>query len=445
MKKWLEKRFEIPQKKEIIVDQDTGKVTRWGGRILLVSFLLIFVWAATAPLDAGVPAPGTVTVAGNRKTIQHLTGGIIESIEVKDGQRVQKNQVLLRLNPTQAEAQLSSIQSQFITSHAIEARLKAEQIDAEPDFSMITRRFGEKDARVVDAISLQSQLFQSRRLALNNELGILNENLDAAQQQLSGLKQVRINRETQQQLLQRELNDIRKLAKEGYIPRNRVFEMERQVAQVNANLAEDVAQIGRTQNQIAELKLRILNRRQDYQKEVESLLTDVQRDTQSLANRLSAIEYEAENTNMRSPIDGIVVGLRVHTVGGVVRSGEPLMEVVPIDEPLIIQANVPTHLIDKIKPNLTVEIQFPAFSQSKTPVIPGSIQTVGADSLVDANGLPYYPITVQVTPEGMALLGHHQIRPGMPANIVVITGERTMLNYLLKPLIDRMNIAFTGE
>lgn len=445
MRKWLEKYFDQPEKDEAFVDRDTSRVTRWGGRILLGGFALFFIWAATAPLDAGVPAPGTVTVAGNRKTIQHLTGGIVDAIEVKDGQIVKKNEVLLRLNPTQAEAQLSTIQAQFIITHAVEARLKAEQLNVEPDFSMLTARFGTDDSRVREAILLQTQLFQSRQNALHNELGILNENLAAAHQQLHGLEQVRNNRKTQQQLLQRELADIRKMAEAGYIPRNRLFDLERQFAQTNATLAEDSAQLGRTQNQIAELKLRILNRRQDFQKEVESQLTEIQRETQSLTDRLSALEFDAANTNLRSPIDGVVVGLRVHTVGGVVRPGEPLLEVVPVDEPLIIQANIPTHLIDKVHTGLQVEIQFPAFNQSKTPNIPGTVQTVGADSLVDANGAPYYPIKVQVTPEGMKLLGSHHIRPGMPANIVVITGERTMLNYLLKPLIDRMNIAFTGD
>jgi protease secretion system membrane fusion protein len=281
---------------------------------------------------------------------------------------------------------------------------------------------------------------------LRNEISILNENLAGAQQQLRGLEEVKVNRESQLRSLKQELANIRDMADKGFVPRNRMFELERNVSQIAAGLAEDIANIGRTRNQISELKLRVLNRQQEYQKEVESQLTDVQKEVQSLADRMAALDYEAKNTLIRSPIDGTVVGLNIHTVGGVIRSGEPLMDVVPHNEPLIIQAQVPTNLIDKVHVGLPVEIQFPAFSHSQTPNIPGTVQVVAADSVVDQKtGMPYYSVKVQVTPEGMKMLGVHKIRPGMPATALLITGERTMLNYLLKPLIDRMNIAFTGD
>lgn len=394
-----------------------------------------------------MPANGTVTVAGNRKTIQHLTGGTIDAIEVKDGQAVKKDQVLVRLNATQAEAQLGMTQAQYIIAAAVEARLSAERMNAEKiDFSPMLDKIPQQDERVGNAIALQEQLFQSRRTALRNEISILNENLAGAQQQLRGLEEVKVNRESQLRSLKQELTNIRDMADKGFVPRNRMFELERNVSQIAAGLAEDIANIGRTRNQISELKLRVLNRQQEYQKEVESQLTDVQKEVQSLADRMAALDYEAKNTLIRSPIDGTVVGLNIHTVGGVIRSGEPLMDVVPHNEPLIIQAQVPTNLIDKVHVGLPVEIQFPAFSHSQTPNIPGTVQVVAADSVVDQKtGMPYYSVKVQVTPEGMKMLGVHKIRPGMPATALLITGERTMLNYLLKPLIDRMNIAFTGD
>ncbi|WP_022653793.1 HlyD family type I secretion periplasmic adaptor subunit [Aquaspirillum serpens] len=450
--KWLENLFErgrgqTPEGQNPKVDTDASRVSRWGMWVLVGGFGLFMLWAATAPLDAGVPANGTVTVAGNRKTIQHLTGGTIDAIEVKDGQAVKKDQVLVRLNATQAEAQLGMTQAQYIIAAAVEARLSAERMNAEKiDFSPMLDKIPQQDERVGNAIALQEQLFQSRRTALRNEISILNENLAGAQQQLRGLEEVKVNRESQLRSLKQELTNIRDMADKGFVPRNRMFELERNVSQIAAGLAEDIANIGRTRNQISELKLRVLNRQQEYQKEVESQLTDVQKEVQSLADRMAALDYEAKNTLIRSPIDGTVVGLNIHTVGGVIRSGEPLMDVVPHNEPLIIQAQVPTNLIDKVHVGLPVEIQFPAFSHSQTPNIPGTVQVVAADSVVDQKtGMPYYSVKVQVTPEGMKMLGVHKIRPGMPATALLITGERTMLNYLLKPLIDRMNIAFTGD
>lgn len=450
--KWLENLFErgrgqTPEGQNPKVDTDASRVSRWGMWVLVGGFGLFMLWAATAPLDAGVPANGTVTVAGNRKTIQHLTGGTIDAIEVKDGQAVKKDQVLVRLNATQAEAQLGMTQAQYIIAAAVEARLSAERMNAEKiDFSPMLDKIPQQDERVANAIALQEQLFQSRRTALRNEISILNENLAGAQQQLRGLEEVKVNRESQLRSLKQELANIRDMADKGFVPRNRMFELERNVSQIAAGLAEDIANIGRTRNQISELKLRVLNRQQEYQKEVESQLTDVQKEVQSLADRMAALDYEAKNTLIRSPIDGTVVGLNIHTVGGVIRSGEPLMDVVPHNEPLIIQAQVPTNLIDKVHVGLPVEIQFPAFSHSQTPNIPGTVQVVAADSVVDQKtGMPYYSVKVQVTPEGMKMLGVHKIRPGMPATALLITGERTMLNYLLKPLIDRMNIAFTGD
>lgn len=450
--KWLEKfqaRFGAAPENdgENSVDTDARRPLRFGMWVLVAGFGGFVLWASLAPLDAGIPAGGTVTVAGNRKTIQHLNGGIIDAIEVKDGEKVRKNQVLIRLNPTQAQAQLGMAQSQYIIVKAVESRLSAERSNANNiDFGALIEKFGAEDVRVKNAISLQTQLFNTRRSTLKSELGILGENLAGAQEQLTGLTEVKANRAQQLNLLKQELSGIRDLAAQGYVSRNRMFELERNTSQVAAGLAEDIANIGRTRNQIGELKLRVLARQQEYNKEVETQLTEVQKEAQALADRLNAIEYDAANASIRSPIDGIVVGLNVHTVGGVIRGGEPLLDVVPEDQPLIIDVQVPTHLIDKVHAGLPVEIQFPAFNHSQTPNIPGKVQTVAADRQVDQRtGMPFYTAKVEVTPEGMHLLGKHQIRPGMPASILVKTGERTMMNYLLKPLLDRMNTAFAGD
>ena len=190
----------------------------------------------------------------------------------------------------------------------------------------------------------------------------------------------------------------------------------------------------------------MLQRQKEYQKEVETQLTELQKETRAQADRLAALEYEMANTQIKSPIDGVVVGINVHTVGGVIQPGFHIMDVVPLNEPMIVEARIQTNLIDKVHPGLPVDLTFPAFSHAQTPNIPGVVDTVGADALTDeVTRMPYYPMQVKVTPEGMKILGKLQIRPGMPATVVVKTGERTMLNYLLKPLIDRVSGAFKEE
>lgn len=236
------------------------------------------------------------------------------------------------------------------------------------------------------------------------------------------------------------------MAAQGYVPKNRMFQLERGLAEISGQLSDAMANIGRTRNGLAELKLRVLQRENEYQKEVESQLVEVQKEARAQADRVAAAEYELANTQIKSPIDGIVVGLNIHTVGGVIQSGFHIMDVIPQNEPMLIEAKIATNLIDKIHPKLPVDITFPAFNHAKTPNIPGEVDVVGADTLIDEmTRMPYYLVQVKVTPEGMKKLGDAQIRPGMPAAVVIKTGERTMLNYLIKPLFDRVDGAFKED
>lgn len=453
--KYLKKRFEImdaeaarPAADDEVTSVDTNshRPMRWGLGILVLGFGGFMLWAMLAPLDAGVTSPGSVKVASNRKTIQHLTGGTVDAILVREGQTVKKNQVLVKLNPTQSGAQLGMAEAQFISAKAVESRLVAER-DGKASLEPVPelQSFGD-DSRVKDAVTLQTRLFNTRRSTLDSEIRILEESLAAASEQLHGQERVRQTRQQQLGFLNEELKGVREMAREGYVPRNRMLGLERDALQINASLAEDLTNIGRTRNQIAELKLRILQRRQEYQKEVQSLLTDVQKDANAQTDRLNALRYDVENTQIKSPIDGIVVGLNVHTVGGVIQPGFHIMDVVPSNEPMVVEAQVAPQLIDKVHPGLPVELSFPAFSHAKTPNVPGVVDTVSADRLTDERtNMPYYLVQIKVTDKGLIMLGQNQIRPGMPASVAVKTGERTMLSYLIKPLLERIDGAFKEQ
>lgn len=426
------------------VDTNFGAPLRWGLIVLLLGFGGFAAWAGFAPLDAGVTAEATVQVAGNRKSVQHLEGGTVDEILVKEGDQVREGQVLVRLNATRALAEQGVVSAQYLIAKITEARLLAERdgADAVVVDPYVAERFKE-DPRYASALASQERLFKTRRDALQGEIDILRENLAGAEQQLAGLEQVQKSRKAQIGYINRELSGVRELAKEGYLPRNRMFELERDAAQLQAALSNDVVEAGRTRNQIAELKLRILQRHQDDQKEVQSLLSDIQKEASALGDRLAAIDYTVRETIIRAPIGGYVQNLSIHTVGGVIGPGTLLMEVVPVDASYLVQARVPVQSIDRVSPGLDVDVMFPALNQRTIPNIPGKVLTLSADRLVDeATNMPYYLAQIEVTPEGVEQLKNETIRAGMPAAVLIRLGERTMLNYLLKPFLERLDRSF---
>lgn len=424
-----------------------GKSSWLGWLVSLLGFGGFVVWAAYAPLDEGVPASGQVVVTGNRKVVQNLSPGMVEAILVKDGDVVKSGDVLVRLDPTAARSQYEVARSQWLVAKATEARLMADsQGKAQITFPNELLK-NTSDPRVMNAMSVQSQLLRSRQAGLQADVGVMNSNLAGLESYIAGLEASRRAKEEQLKLLREELKGLRDLAADGYLPRNRLSEQERLVAQLTGAMSEDVGNLGRAQQNIAEVRMRILARQQEYRKEVESALADVQKEATGLDGRLRALEFELANTKIRAPSEGVVVGLNVHTVSGVIPAGFTLMELVPKSESLKVDVQIPTTLIDKVRIGLPVDILFPAFNQRTTPQIPGQFVQVAADATTDPQGktAPFYKGQVEVTQEGMNKLKLHEIKPGMPAEVFIRTGERTMLNYLFKPLLDRMPWAMTEE
>ncbi|WP_283180837.1 HlyD family type I secretion periplasmic adaptor subunit [Pseudomonas svalbardensis] len=429
------------------VDLDVGKPVRWGMLLMLAGFGGFLLWSWLAPLDAGVVATGTVKVTSNRKAVQHLSGGTVEAILVREGDSVKKGQEVVRLDSLRAAAEQGAVSAQYIVSKTVENRLEAERdgrdvVNYDPE---LLKRFG-NDHRLVAAMSLQQRLLDTRRAGLAGEISILQENLAASAVQLKGLQQVYGSRASQINFLNQELKGTRVLAAEGYVPRNRLLELERSNADLSAGQAENLNNIARIRSQTTEIKLRILQRQHDYQKEVESQLTDTAKENTTLADRLRALDYEVTHTVIRSPIDGIVQSLSIATIGGIIQPGFKIMEIVPDNEPLQVDAMIPVQAIDKMVPGLAVDIAFPAFNHAQTPNIPGRVKTVSADRLLDEESKePFYLAQVEVTPDGMSLLGSNHIRPGMPASVTIKTGERNMMSYLLKPMLERVDSSFKEQ
>jgi protease secretion system membrane fusion protein len=350
------------------------------------------------------------------------------------------------MNDVQAKANAETTRVQYFTARAAEARLMAER-DGKKTIAFPAELEGAKDdPRVAANIALQNQLFSSRQLAIQNELAATDETIAGLKAQIHGLEESRDMQKAQQKILADQSNDLRDLVKDGYVARNRVLDLERTYAQVNGTLSENIGNIGRAQRQISELSLRRLQRQEEYQKEVRTQLADAQKEAEALESRLNGLDYDLANVQVKAPVDGTIVGLSVFTRGAVIGPGAHLMDIVPSNDPLIIEGQVPVNLIDKVHTGLKVELIFVAFNANKTPHIPGVVTQVSADRLVDEkSGQPYYKMKAQVAPEGMKMISHLQIRPGMPVEAFVTTGERTLMSYLLKPVIDRSKTSLSEE
>jgi protease secretion system membrane fusion protein len=430
------------------VNTDARAFARIGWLIVLAGVGGFLLWALLAPLDKGVPMVGTVAKESNRQTVQHQTGGTIQQILVRDGDVVKAGQVLVRMNPVVAQSAVEMTDSQYLAALAVEARLAAER-DGQKTIRFpaeLERRRGEP--RIAEMMSLQNQLLGSRQGSLRNELQAVDESIAGLKIQIQGLQESRDSKKEQMKLLKEQLDSMRDLAKEGYVARNRLLELERTYAQLSGALSEDIGNIGRSQRQVAELTLRRAQRMQDYQKEVRTQLTDVQKEAESQQARLQAQKFELSNVEVKSPADGTVVNLAVFTPGGVVPPGFKMMDIVPSNDPLVVEGQLPVNLVDRVHPGLKTDLIFSAFNANRTPHIDGEVEQVAADRSVDERtGTPYYKVRVKVTPKGAKMVAEHKlaIRPGMPVELFVKTGERTMMNYLLKPVLDRARSSLTEE
>lgn len=419
---------------------------RLGWAVIVIAVAGAMTWAAMAPLDKGVPLSGTVVVAGNRKAVQHMAGGTVEAILVKEGDTVQAGDVLVKMNSVQARSVAEALRAQYLTARSQQSRLLAErdglrQVAFPPELEQMR-----DDPRVASHLRMQQQLFDSRQAALRSELSALDENVAGLALHNRGLEQARDGKQLQSRLLAQQLDGVRDLAGEGYMPRNRLLELERTQAQLQTAIAEDTGNIGRGQRQIAEFRLRRLQRLQEHRKEVHGQLAEVQRDAEGLSNRLAGLDFEVGNTLVRAPATGVVVGINVFTNGGVVAPGFRMMDIVPAGDALVVDGQLPVHLVDKVSPDLPVELIFSAFNQNLTPHVPGVVTHVSADRLVDEKtGQPYYALKARVAPEGMRIVAGLQIRPGMPVDLFVKTGERTLLSYLMKPLLDHARMSMKEE
>ncbi|EIY5145194.1 HlyD family type I secretion periplasmic adaptor subunit [Klebsiella quasipneumoniae] len=425
---------------------DERKFTRLGWLVIGIGLVGFFLWASLAPLDKGVASPGSVTVSGNRKTVQSPVGGVIKKIVVKEGDKVKAGEELVQMSQVQAQAQVDSLKDQYYTTLATEGRLLAERDNLNKiHFSSVFDTIKD-NPRVAEIIALQVQLFSSRQQALRSEIDGFKQSIDGIRYQLKGLQDSRANKQIQLSSIREQMSSMKQLAAEGYLPRNRYLEAQRQFAEISSSIDETIGRIGQLQKQLLESQQRIAQRYADYQREVRTQLAQTQMDANDFKNKLEMANYDLGNTSIVSPVDGTVVGLSIFTQGGVVGAGDHLMDIVPSEASLVVDSRLKVEMIDRVYNGLPVELMFTAFNQNKTPKIPGTVTLISADRLVDkGTGEPYYQMQVTVTPEGLKMLQGADIKPGMPVEVFVKTGSRSLLSYLFKPILDRAHTSLTEE
>lgn len=428
------------------LSSDSGRAARIGMWALGIGFGGFLLWASMAPLDEGVPSVGMVAIDTKRKAVQHLSGGIIREVLVREGDRVTEGQLLMRMDEAVVRANLQSQRQRYLSLRAMQGRLTAEQrglnkVAFHPDVLEAA-----KDLQIFQVMMNQEQLFESRRASLRADLQSIEESIQGQEGLLQAYEGMLLNRRNQQSLLNEELGNMRGLVQEGYAPRNRQLELERMVSDSSSAIAELQGNTIRGRRAIGELRQRAIVRQQEYRKEVETQLGDVAREVEGDAEKLRAVKDEMIRTEIKSPATGQVVGLAFQTVGGVISPGQKLMDIVPDEQALLLEARVAPHMIDRIHAGVPVDIRFSSFANSPQLVVDGKVVSISGDLLTEQQtGVSYYLARVAVTPDGLKKLGKRQLQPGMPAEVIFITGERSLLTYLLHPLTKRIAASMKEE
>ena len=414
------------------------------GLVLLIAVFGVFgMWAAIAPLDGAAFALGTVTVKSYKKVVQHLEGGIVAEILAQDGDLVGSGEPLLILDDTQPKTSLEIVNSQFIALKMKEARLIAER-DGSETVSYPTQ-LALSSANAAQEVEAQNEVFNARKAANEGRIQILEQRVEQLKSQVVGLEALRTTKEMLAQSFEEELADTQTLLDQGFSEKTRLRQIERNFATFSGEAAELSANIAATEVQIGETQLQILQQLSEFQNEVVAELSEVQTAIKDSDERLTALRDVVSRTIIRAPDSGLVNGMQVHTIGGVIGPGSAIAEIVPESDELIIQASVNPIDIDRVSEGQEARIRFSTFG-SRAPTIFGTLLSLSADALPnEATGASYYLARVQVNPDSLGELGDMALLPGMPAEVYINTGSRTLLQYLFKPLSNAVARSFNED
>lgn len=420
-----------------------GKPGMIGLIAVLCFFGLFFAWAIFAPLSSAAIAMGELSVEGNRKTIAHLEGGIVIGVDVHEGDKVKAGQLLLRLEQTHPEATLALVKDRYLAAEIQSTRLKTERDGlATLEYPVeILQRMDE--AEVQEMIATQQSIFEARQNSVNKRKQIFLRRIEQYRAEIQGLKDEIETQSNHLALIAEEVNALTGLIKRGMASKAKNLQLKKEAAQIEGAKARNKAAVARVEQNIAESELEINRLDTERLNEVVQELSDTQSQIYELKEKMRAAQNVLDRTEIRAPIDGTVVNLKTHTLGGIIGPGEALLEIVPSHDRLIVEARIKPDDIDVVKPALVAYIRFTAFSSVTQVPVTGKVLTVSADRLIDERtGEPFYSAKLELTEALPKPLTLEQLYPGMQAEVMIMTGLRTPLDYLLTPLAERVRRAF---
>lgn len=420
----------------------------WRRGLLLLALGLggLLAWGGFAPMDQAVHGSGTLGVAGQRKAVQHVAGGTVAALAVAEGDRVRQGQVLVTLDMTPQRGELASLQQQWLAQAAAGERLRA-LLEGRRTLAYGAALLAQ--AQHVDGgertLAVQRSLFGSQQQGLVQE----QQELDARRAQLGteieGRSEQIQRAAADRQVVQEQLQTLETLARDGYYPKVRLLDVQRQALASSQEESRGRTELQRTREALVEATSTQRRRAAEARRDWEAELLESQRQQQALGGRIAALQHQLAQSQITAPVAGKVVALAAHTVGGVVQAGQTLMEIVPEDDSLVVQARFALGAAEKLQPGQRADLRFTSMDQSRTPVLRGEVLTVSADRLEDKrSGEPYLLVQVAVPAAERQRLDQRgaMLRPGLPVDVFVALGERPLLALLAKPLTDRLARAF---
>ncbi|MGV8833379.1 MAG: HlyD family type I secretion periplasmic adaptor subunit [Devosia sp.] len=417
----------------------------FGAAVVLLFFGAFGTWATTAPLTSGAIAHGVVNPDSSRRVIQHLEGGIIREVHVHEGQHVATGDPLVTLESTRAEANFSSRHSQWLRLIAMRARIIAQQLD-NGSIAFPPEVLGATDPEVAAFVANQQQTYEIRRKTLEQQRAIFARKIEQLESEAASIQAENAGLGTQITLIDQETADKSSLLDQQLVSRSEVLALQREQARLRSAIASNEARIAQTGQSIEEVRLSLLQAGEAYRNEVADEATKINNEIAQIDEDMVSTGDVLRRTEILSPVDGIVLNLRSQTTGGVIRAGDPIMEIVPLNDDLIVVARLNPRDIDVVAVGMHAHLSLVPFANRSTLPLNGEVTQVAADATVDdRTGASYYEIRVRVPAEDLAAHEGMYLSPGMPADVTVVTGERTMLQYLTMPFLRSLGSAFVYD
>jgi HlyD family secretion protein len=419
---------------------------RAGGRVLAFALVIGGGWATLAPLSGAVVVPGTVVSESSVKKIQHPTGGIIAGISVTDGAHVREGDVLVRLDDTQVRANFQVVSKQLEEVRARLSRLSAERDGHDEPAALMSKAVArDRPGDGEQLLSSEKSLFNARAESRRSQRELLRTRISQLNDEIAGMESQIKSKQAQSDLFAQELEGVQQLWEKRLTPLQRLTSLQREAARLDGEKGQLQSNIAETRGKISESELQLVKLDQDFRADVMKDLREAQDKESELIEKVVAAKDQVAHIDLRAPVTGTVHQLAVHTVGGVVTPAEVMMVIVPESDELQIDAHLPPDQIDQVRKGQNAQVRFPAFNQRTTPELTGVVAHVSADITHDQqqpNGPGYYTVRVSLPPKEFTRLGDRQLIAGMPAELFIQTGSRTMMSYLFKPITDQLSRMF---